>query len=174
MKTLQKNQSGVTLVEMIVYIAIASIVLGAIGTVYTTIVALRVKNQAVLEVEQQGQHMMQAITLAVRNAASISAPAAGASAASASLSTYAAGTTPTVFSITNGVLNIREGSTTAIPLSTSDVSVSDLNFQNITRTGTDGMLRITFTVTYVNPTGRTNQSVTRTFTNSAAVRGMYP
>ena len=169
-----KKNSGFTLIELVLYVAIASIVLGAFLTVYTSVYQLRQKNQAVSEVEQQGQQVMQQISQTLRNAAAVTSPATGASSSALTLQTYSSGTNPTILSLSSGAVMDLEGTSSAVSLSSAKITVSSLSFQNLTRSGTHGIIKISFTVTSKNLTGRTENSFTKNFYNSAAVRGVYP
>jgi prepilin-type N-terminal cleavage/methylation domain-containing protein len=168
------KEKGFTLIEFLVYIAIASIVLGALSDLYFTIYNLRAKNQAVSEGEQQGVQIIQLITQTIRNSASITSPVTAASSTTLTLQTYSSSTSPTVLSIRGGIVSIQEGTSTAVVLNSPRTSVGNLTFQNLTRSGTHGIIRVSFTISYVNPTSRTQNNFTRNFYDSAAVRGVYP
>jgi len=66
-------------------------------------------------------------------------------------------------------LRIKEGSGSAVNLTDSHVQVSGLNFQNLTRSGTSGLVQVTFTLSRVNPNNKNEYSYSETFTTSAEV-----
>lgn len=66
-----KNQSGSSLLEVLLYVGLASIILMVIGSSVLGIIQIRVKSQTVSEVEQQGTQVVQKISQAIRNAESI-------------------------------------------------------------------------------------------------------
>lgn len=105
----------------------------------------RVKNQTISEVEQQGNQVMQRITQAGRNATSINFTSA--------------------FDLSAGT--IRENT---IALTNSRVVASNLTFQNLSRAGTPGTIRIQFTITHVNPQGQIEYDFSKTFYGSASLR----
>lgn len=139
------SQSGFTLIELLLYVGIASSIL-LISTLFLqTLLESRVKNQTIAEVEQQGLQVMQIITQAGRNAVDTNFTS--------------------VFSLSGGV--IREN---GIALTNSRVTASALNFQNLSRASTPGTVRISFTLTHVNPVGRQEYNFSKTFYASATLR----
>ena len=171
---IKKIQQGFSLIETVLYVAIAAIVLGGLFSLYISIYRLRVKTQSLGEVEQQGQQIMQLIDQTVRNAQSLSTPATGTSASTLSLKIYDSGLSPTVFSLSSGAVLVQEGAKAPVALNSSRVTVSNLLFQNLTRTGTHGIVRVTFTVSFVNPGGFAENNYTKSFYDSAALRATYP
>lgn len=166
----KNNQRGFTLVELLLYVAIASVMFLAISVFLSVLLQSRIKNQTIAEVEQQGFQVMQIITQTVRNANIINTPAQGASAPSLSINAYAIGNNPTIFDLAGGTIRITEGVGSAVSLTNSRITASALAFQNLSRAGTPGTIRIQFTLTHLNPEGRNEYSFTRTFIGSATLR----
>lgn len=164
------NQKGFTLLELLLYIATSAAILLVISGFLSVLLRARIKNQTVADVEAQGQAVMRLMTQTVRNSATISSPAQGASAASMSLNTYTPATSPTVFDLSAGVIRIKEGAAAEIPITNSRVTVSGVSFQNLSRTGSPGTIRIQFTLTRVNSSGRNEYDYAKTFTSSASLR----
>jgi prepilin-type N-terminal cleavage/methylation domain-containing protein len=165
----QPTQPGFTLIELLLYVAISSIMLLAISSFLGTLLQSRVKNQTIAEVEQQGLAVTQLINQTARNAQAITAPTVGANAASATLNVITGASNPTIFDISAGVLRIKEGAGAAVPLTNSRVVASGLNFQNLSRAGTPGTIRVQFTLTHVNNSGRNEYSYAKTFITSATL-----
>ncbi len=166
----RQQQQGFTLVELVLYIGISSVVLFATSLFLSTLLAARIKNQTIAEVEQQGLYVMTSITQALRNADTIGAPTQGASAASLTIHTYPGASDPTIFDLSGGTIRITEGSNAPIALSNSRVIASVLTFQNFSRTNTPGTIRIAFTLSHLNPSGRNEYSFTKNFYGSASLR----
>ena len=163
-------KKGFTLIELLLYVSIASIILLATSVFLSTLLESRIKNQTIAEVEQQGLQVMQLITQTVRNAEAITAPTVGTSASSVTLDVITVASDPTVFDLSSGVLRITEGAGSAVALTNSRVTVSALTFQNLSRTSTPGTIRIQFTITHVNPSGRNEYNFSKTFIGSATLR----
>lgn len=163
---------GFTLIELLLYTTLTGMLLLVLSVFLGGLLEAQVKNRSMGEVEQQGLQIMQRITQTVRNAESITAPVTGASASTLTLNVLSAGADPTVFDLSGSTLRIKEGAAVALPLTNNRVNVSGLSFQNLSRAGTPGVLRITFTLTHINPLGRYEYDVSKTFNATAALR--YP
>lgn len=163
LSTMKKNQKGFTLIELLLYISIASMIVFTTAYLLQFTLQSRTKNQTIAEVEQQGSQVMQLITQTTRNATVINSPAIGNSAASLSVDS-------TVFDLSGGFIRIKEGAGATVNLTSSKVTVSSLNFQNLSRVGTPNIIRISFTVTYINSSGRNEYSFTQNFYGSAGLR----
>ncbi len=166
---LQTN-SGLTLIELLLYVAISSVLLLVISFFLFTLLQSRIKNQTIAEVEQQGLQVVQVITQTARNATGINTPGDGTSGSSLSLGVIAGVNDPSVFDSSGGVIRIKEGAGSAVALTNSRVSVSSLTFQNLSRNNTLGTIRVQFTLTHINSAGRNEYSFSKTFTGSATLR----
>lgn len=164
------SQSGFTFVELLLYVAIAGFLLLSASLFLSTLLESRIKNQTIAEVEGQGLAVLQTLTQAIRNADTINSPSSGASASVLSINTIVSGNNPTVLDLASGALRIKEGSALAVALTNTRVAVSALTFQNLSRAATPGTIRVQFTLTAVNPSGRNEYSFSKTFTASATLR----
>ena len=162
---------GFTLIELLLYVGLSSLLLLIFSMFLAMLLSARVKNQAIAEVDQQGLFVMRVVTQAVRNAESVTSPAPGASAAALVLQTSSAPTDPTGFDLNaSSSFRIAEGAAAPVPLTNARVTVSDLTFQNVTRTNAPGAVRIQFTLTHINPSNKNEYRVRKTFTTTATVR----
>lgn len=165
-----KKQSGFTLVELLLYVAIVSNLLLALAAFFSTSLTARAKNQSIFEVNQQGQASVEYIAQTIRNSSSISAPAAGASAASLTLVVPTGSLSPTIFDLSGSTLQVKEGVAAYVPLTNSKVQVTALSFTNLSRPGTEGVVQVSITLSRVNNTGQNQFDYQKTFTTSAALR----
>lgn len=171
MKRKHFSLQGFTLVEMLLYVTISSVILLSLSLFLSLILSSRIKNQSIADVNQQGLQVMQLITQTVRNGKSISFPSVGATSTSLSVDVVDPLRNPTVFDIANGVMRIQEGSNQPIPLTNSHVTVTSLIFQNISSTSsTDRIIRMSFTINHTNSNGRNENSFIKSFTGSATLR----
>lgn len=69
-----------------------------------------------------------------------------------------------------GALRIKEGTGATTALSNSKVQVSGLTVQNLTRSGTPGIVRINFVVSRSNPNNRNEYKYQKAFTVSGSLR----
>lgn len=161
---------GFTLIELLLYVALTSIMVGTISAFLFLMLQVRVKNQVINEVEQQGQLAMQQITQVIRNASDITTPVQGASGSSTTLVVTPAGNSPTSFDLSAGALRITQGAGAAVVLTNARVTASALTFTNVSRSATSRTLRVQFTLTAANSSGRNEYDYTKTFTTTAHVR----
>ncbi len=161
---------GNTLLELLLYISMYAIIMLSVTGLLVTLLQLRVKNHAISEVDQQGVQIMQTITQAIRNSDAINSPTPGTNTQTLSLDVASAPEDPTVFSISNNVMQITEGAGSAIPLSNNLVTVSGLTFENLARPDTLGIVRVQFTVSFINNEGRNEYSYTKTFIGTASLK----
>ncbi|MEK6561177.1 MAG: type II secretion system protein [Nitrospirota bacterium] len=142
---LRAMRKGFTLIELLLYVSIVGAIIFSVAGFLSLLMQSRVKNQAISEVEQQGVQVMQVITQTGRNATNINFSS--------------------VFDLSGGT--IRQNT---IALTNSRVVASNLTFQNLSRTGTPGTIRVQFTLTHINPEGRNEYNYSKTFYGSASLR----
>lgn len=165
-----KQQHGYTLIELLLYVVIVGMLLTSVVGFMGTVTDARVKNQTIAEVDDQGAAVMAYITQTIRNATSISAPAAGGVAASSlTLVVPTASLSPTVFSLNGTTFQVKEGAAAAVAFTNTNVQVSNLSFKNLTRSGTSGIVQVSFTLSRVDPGNQNVFNYQKTFTSSAEV-----
>jgi len=165
------NQKGYTLIELLLYVVIIGMILVPLTLFFGMSSEARVKAQSISEVEDQGTAAMDYITQTIRNSYSITTPAAAASGASLTLVVPTTALSPTVFSLSGTALQVKEGASGSnVALTSGDVQMSNLTFKNLTRSGTSGIVQVSFTLTRTNNSGGRNEfDYSKTFTSSAEI-----
>lgn len=171
----KSKRSGLTLIELLLYIAIFSIIITTVVSVAISATAQRVKNNAVAEVDYQGEAVMSYISQTIRNAGSVNSPIANNSAGSISVNSATPTNNPTVFdSISDGSrqrIRSREGSPAVDNYLTNNrVTVTNISFVNSTVSGSLDSIRIQFTLQYYNPSGRPELNYQKTFYGGVTLR----
>jgi len=161
---------GYTLIELLLYVALIGILLSAVTAFFGVTADARLKNQTISEVNEQGTYALDYIAQAVRNASVITLPAAASSGSQLTLTVPTSSLSPTVFSVANGVLQVKEGTGSAVALTNSNIQVTSFTVTNLTKSGTMGIAQIAITINRVNGGGRNEFDYQRTFTTSAGVR----
>ncbi len=77
---------------------------------------------------------------------------------------------PTLFYLSGGALWMQEGISAAVPLTSSEVTVTALQFTNMSYANTPGTVRIQMTVAATNPQNRQEYSFEKTFYTTANIR----
>ena len=165
-----KKQNGFTLVEFLIYITVASILVSLVMLFLNTLVTSRVKNETVNEVEQQGLQVMHLMSQVIRNGEAINAPLPAVIASSVSIDVVEASEDPTVFDELAGILRVTRGADSAIDLTNDYVTVTGLTFENVIQGNDDGAVRLEFTLSRNNPTGRNEYEYSRTFYSTVSLR----
>src|SRR5205814_1237285 len=158
------------LIELLLYVSIVGSLLVAIVMFFGVAADTRVKNQSISEVDQQGTAAMEYLTATIRNATSITAPAAAGNAAALTLVVPTASLSPTIFDLTGSTLEVKEGAAAAVPLTNGKIQISSLTFKNLSRSGTTGIVQISFTIARINTANRNEYDYQKTFVSSAALR----
>lgn len=158
---------GFTHIEFLLYVSISATVLLAASAMLAILLESRIKHQTIVEVEQQGLHAMQQITQTVRNATSVISPATSTQATSLQLGVSS---TTVLFTVDSNVLRMTEGAGSPIALTNTMVEVESFTITNVSRPTTPGAVRVQFTVTAVNTTGRNEYTYSKNFTGSATLR----
>jgi prepilin-type N-terminal cleavage/methylation domain-containing protein len=169
-KYIRSRQSGYTLIELLLYVALIGILLTAVVGFFTMTADARVKNQTINEVNDQGVFAIDTITQSLRNATSITAPSTGASGGQLTIVMPTSAISPTIFNLSGTTLQIKEGTNTAVSLTNSKVQIIAFSVKNLSRPSTPGIAQISLTLARVNGSGRNEYEYTKTFTASVAIR----
>src|SRR5579872_4849428 len=121
-------QDGFTLIELILYIGIVTIMMSALIPFAWNIIEEGVKNSTKQEIFTQGQYVADRITYEIRNASGINSVVSN----QISLSTATPATNPTLISLNAGAINLQQGSASPIALNSKNTTVQSLTFTNYT------------------------------------------
>lgn len=168
----KRNLPGFTLIELLLYIGLSAAMLLMIFIFLSFLLQTRVKSQVLAEVEQQGIQAMELMTQTARNATKINLPAKGNEGSLLNLTIVDPSKNPTIFDLDQGAIRITEGSIVPTHLTNSRVIVSDLIFQNLSRDDLPAVIRIQFTLSYVNLLNKNEYQYSKTFYNTANLRVM--
>ncbi len=161
---------GFTLIELLLYITIVGILLVSVSVFLGMALQSRIKNQSIIEVNQQGLAIMEYMTQTIRTSTSITSPALGATASNLTVVVPTGALSPTIFDLSGTTLQVKEGAGAAVPLTNSNVQVTSLSFVNVSRSATAKALQISFTLSRTNNNGRNEYTYQKTFTSSVALR----
>ncbi len=139
------HRTGTTLVELLLFIAILSLVVAIILPVLFMSTENRLLQQTVATVEENGGQMMQNIALRIRQAERVLSPARGATGAVLALQTGSGVTNPIIIGIQSGSLVIVRHSTQQI-VSSSQIAVLDFVVRNTSASDTRQSVQVSFKV----------------------------
>jgi len=163
MKNNHNINSGFTLIEVLLYVGIASFMLLTINMFTATILQSRIKNQTVLAVENSGDAIMQTITQTVRNASqiNISSPQ--------SLTATMLDGQQLTFSLENEVINLTQGGT-IYPLIPSNIVATSLQFTNLAPANKPASVQTVLNLEHLSPEQRNETTYSKTFYATATLR----
>lgn len=149
------HNRGATLLELMLYLGVVSVILIAATLFAGEFVLSQAKAAARFETTRNAKLVAARIAAEVREATDINTGASvfDVHPGTLSLETASAGTDPTVFTVTDGVLTIQQGVGAAIPLTSSSVEVADFVVDDVSVGARTKAVRISITTRYVNPSG---------------------
>lgn len=150
---------GFSLIEFIIYIGIVAVILLVAFNFGWEIIYGNIKSQAIREVQQNARFSMEKITRVIKEAKVVNSPTSGNSANSLSLEMTDPDLDPTVLGVSGNKVQITQGTFGPYELTNDRVSVSNLQFTNLSYENTPGTVRIEMTIDSVNPTGRQEYEV---------------
>lgn len=164
--TSQTKKSGYTIIELMLYISITTIIMFVLTITTSKLIELRERNIVAAEVEDQGVQVMQLITQTIRNASEINSV----NEEELSLNTINLLQNPTIFGVENDSIYIKEGNNSEINLTSNNVIAMNFKFENLSKTDTLDLIRISFTLTYNNLSQRHEYEYSKNFYASAMLR----
>ena len=164
-----QKQNGYTLIELLLYIAVLGMLILGMSVFLQLMQDASRKAQIIMEVEQQGQQVLTQVSQAVRSSDAINSPGPGVTASSLSLSLATPANDPTVFSVNSGVLEVTEGVASPVALTNGRVTVTSIDFVNVSYPSTAGAVQVVLTLEAVNQSGRAFFDVSKIFTTTIAL-----
>lgn len=143
------------MVETLVAIAIMSLLMLTTVSLLTSTSKSEKRNRIITETEYQASAAIYEIAQSVRNASAIVSPAVGATSTSLNLSTASIPSQdPTIFSFSSNTIFVSKGGGVEEPLSSPNVEITGLIFENISAPETKGAVRISLSVSGTNPNNK--------------------
>lgn len=138
------DQRGFTLLELVIYIAVVGLVLVSATMFSFEFAASQAKSAALEEVNRNARFAVSRIAAEIREAADLNAGSSvfGSNPGTLSLATATGATDPTVFTVTGGTLNIRQGAGPVLPLTSSKVDVTEFTLENLSTAGKTKAVRV--------------------------------
>lgn len=160
-------KGGFTFIELLLYMAIVTIVLSSLVPFAWNIIGAAAKSNTEEEVFSQSRYISERIKYEIRNASGINSV----SATSISLANSVAAQNPTVIDLSGGNVRIKQGAGATTNLNSPDVAISSLTFTNNT-SGDNKTKNITFVFTLNANYGTAGQEYieTTSIRSSAEVR----
>jgi len=164
------HENGYTLIELLLYLAIASIMITVLVSFYILLLENKVKAQTIAVVEQEGVRAMNLITQTVRDGDNIDFPTQGNNGASLTVNAAGVANDPTVYALSGTTMQVTEALGAAIDLTSDNISVTSIDFYNLSQDDDAQNIKIEFTLEHDNPLGTYSYNYSKTFYGSATIR----
>lgn len=137
------SSKGFTLVELLMYMGLLSILIGILSTIFVSIIDVQLDSRATSNVDQDGRYILARLAHEVQSSSSILAPTIGSPSGTLQLRINSIDYT---YSLSNGNLQIASASATN-NLNSSNTSISQVTFLRVGDGDNDDTIRLNFTVT---------------------------
>ena len=151
----QSPQSGFTLVELLVYIAISSLLILSLTAHIVLTNKLENRSEIIGRVTAEVSQVESVLETSVRAAASIVSPAAGTSADELVLEMKDGSLGNATFGFESGTITREDATQSVLPLTSDRVRITNLSFTNVTRSDTPGSLWYSYTYEWTDEEGQT-------------------
>ena len=165
-------KKGFTFLELLVYIAVISIVVVSMSQLAWEAMGAGVKNSTLQEVHSNARYVSERILYQIRNANGLNAGSStfGSSPGVLSL-VQSAPNNPTIIDLSGGFIRLKLGASAAVNLNSNDTQVTNLVFTNYTSAdGTTEHIGYEFTMRYDYSGSRSEYDETVTVRGSAEIR----
>jgi len=164
-----KKEEGFTLIELILFMGIFSILILALFQLLTSVFDVQLEAQSTASVAQDGRYILNRFTYDVKNSTSIVTPStSGITSQSLVMSD---GTTTYTYSLSNGNLMLTNSTLgTTDQLNSVNTKVSNISFLRLSDTSSQNINTVTATFTLDSTTIRRNGTNTEVFKATAGIR----
>lgn len=171
------HRKAFTLVELLVYVAVFSIVVVGFITVFVSILRIQSQQSGQTQVEEESQFLLQQIQYYVENARLVDMTLDTAT-STLQLREFSSSIDPTTISATGGVAYLNQGtSSNPFALTSSHVAVSNMQFTrhyNIGSSSAFGADSVSFSFTISYNVSNTLEQYTQSYQSSAVVSTPVP
>lgn len=173
-QTTLKNNSGFTLIEMLIYVLIVSAIALA-GTQFTMeVIKGQNKSRSDQEVQDNARFAMETMTKLIRSADGVDVAASifDTSPGKLVLNMSDAAKHPTIFEVDaqTDSLTMKEGNDPVVNLTSNEIDVSNLIFKNLSPPKVQPNIKINIDLTFTNPSGIPDFNANFALENTISIR----
>lgn len=153
--------------EVLLYLAISSSILLTVSVFVTFIYRARVKNNAILLVNNESRLVLDRIALEVKSSTNVVAPLPSQSGAGLELS--GSSDVSVVFELDQGRLYISKGSLSQVPLNSAKTNITSISFENLSTDSEAQSVRVVLNIERTNQNGLQEYQYSKTFYSTATI-----
>ncbi len=167
-----KAKAGFTLVETLVYIAIIGTALSSAILFSLNVLEGQQKARVFQEVQQNARFALERISQEIRTAADLNPNASTFNIATGTLSLASdeSAKNPTTFNVIDEKIFIKQGSGATTSITSDDVRVTTLRFENLSVSARTDNIRVTVSIQHENPDNVTSFNASTTMTTTVSIR----
>lgn len=166
----KKNQKGMSLVEILLYLAISTVIMTALSYFMITTTKSRVKSQTITEVHYQGNNIIEIISNSIRGGIGITTPTSNTSCDNLSIITSDTNTNPILIYLSEQKVYFKQGTDDPIQMSSNRVDILSLSFSNVSSIVTNPIIKTEISITHKNPENRIEYNFSEIFNSSDSIR----
>jgi len=141
-----KKESGFSLIELLLYMAIVGVIIGSISTAFLLYSNGKTKTKVIADIEYSGNFVSHLIEQNIRDASNIVSPATSTASGTLTLGMTSSTINPTTFKHVSNKLYISKGAGPDVQISPSSYIVSSSSFTNVSKPNTQGSISFSFTL----------------------------
>ncbi|MFC1789381.1 type II secretion system protein J [Patescibacteria group bacterium] len=168
-----KKNKGFTLIEMIVYIAILSVIVVALSSFLMWVLKANAKSNSIKEVLDSSRRFMEIITYEIKGAKSIYLPTTTSTQLSLETIRYfpdGENSTYIDFYLATSTIFLKKESQGPVAITSDKVEVNSLSFSQIQSTSTFPSIQISLEISYKNPDNRLEYTSSINLTSTITLR----
>lgn len=163
-------EKGSTLIELAIYLGLASGILLGVGVVAMNVLDEGAKGDAIAEVRYGASYALGAVVESVRAAQSVSFPLAGATGTSIFLVGTSSSTDPIEITYATGTLMLRAGTSSPYAIIPNTIRAENVVFEHLAGPFRKSSIRMTITLSAADADAAQQFQYRETFTRAATVR----
>ncbi|MCE9585499.1 prepilin-type N-terminal cleavage/methylation domain-containing protein [Candidatus Nomurabacteria bacterium] len=175
---IKKNKKGFTLIELVLYASLVSLLVLGVSSFWSIVKQFNLKNKSMTAVEDQGAFVADFISEHIRNAGEVCLPLTSGISGRGAVLIIDDNCSPntsaqTRFAVSNGILSVKEGSSSPVETNLTDsrVYVSNLDFVKAKDpSGGPSSVNYSFVIQSKSYSNTTAYSYQKTFSGGATLR----
>ncbi|MBN1331420.1 hypothetical protein JW978_00875 [Candidatus Dojkabacteria bacterium] len=161
MKKYLLNKNGMTLLEILLYLSLASVVLLSVSVFITSIFRARIKNEAVVLVNEEAAQIISQLQIEISEADTINQPAEGA--AAASIEFQVTGDPVETIDLQSQQIIYTLTGNLGIALNSTKTNVTNINFTRMNTVSDNESIKVEFSIERDNSSGLQEYEFSKTF-----------
>jgi hypothetical protein len=163
-----KKYKAYSLIEVLLYMALTSMLVITLSTFYTSLMQARQRNFVVREVNEQAVFITDQLRQKLSDSSQVNTPAVGTQSQTLDIDTQSFGNIQ--FRVTNNLLEISTDGGPYQQLSTDSVTLTNLSFSNVSDGTTSDVITISFDLSYTATSNRAEENYSNSYQTTVTLK----